>query len=99
MPPKKQWTIEDLRLQENTIKEVFDWWSHEMNTRGEKLQKLLESDESNYQEVEKLQEEIESLQKRGQIEQKILDNFEKEKQAYLMNSLVSGALNIKWNNE
>jgi hypothetical protein len=96
MSPKKKWTIEDLRLQEETIKSVYQWWTKEIQAKSSKLQKLLESSESNYMEVEELQEEIQKLQIRGAMEEKILNNFEKEKENYLKSALISGAMTMKW---
>ncbi len=94
---KKKWTLEDIRIQEEAIQSTFSWWQKIMEEKSSKLEKLCESEDNNFEQIEALRAEISAMELRGEREQKILDNFEKDKAKFLMSNFISGALNIKWN--
>ena len=92
MPPKI--SLEYIREQEQNFIKSYEFWSKNISERAEKLDALLKSEDSNFAEVEKIQEDICKWQSRGEFEQKQLDKFSKMKSEFLTAVLISGAIGM-----
>ena len=89
-------TLEDLRREKDLIYQNADFWSKNIEAKGERLNFLLNRDNpEDFSEIESLSEEINKWQFRGLKEKKILEAYEKKSTQILFGHLLSGISKIE----
>lgn len=91
-------TIQRLKLETETIRESYDFWLKNISARAERLEKLCESEENNWEEIENLQRELEFWSARGKREELLAKRKGEEVHNILFGNLMSGisSMNLKY---
>jgi len=89
-------TREKLKRDGELIVQNHEYWEAQITKRSEELNRLLSRNNTDdYPRIEQLQEEMNLWQRRGEIEQKILEDYTKKSTSLLFRSLCSGVATIK----
>ena len=87
---------EKLKREGELIVQNHEYWESQITSRSDELNILLNrSNVEDYPRIEQLQSEMNLWQRRGEIEQKILEDYTKKSQSLLFRSFCSGISSLK----
>lgn len=81
-----------IRESEKNYVSSWGFYFEQIEKQGKLVEELTNSNDFNYIELEKANESLSKIAARLDLEKKNIDNFQKIKQEYLLNSLLSGIL-------
>ena len=89
-------TRERLKMEQDLVIASHSHWESQITSRAERLKFLCSRDNTDdYEEISRLEEEIQLWQRRGEIETSILNSYAQKTNKILWNNLCSGLANLK----